>query len=113
MNRINFKRSEAAAEDSRAWMVEDQFKRKKCVSIFFSGKSPTLILEIKKVFLIGLFLSFVGLYAFSAHGQPVQRSVLYETSTYKTYAVACNVDTSLLSELDWVYLEVKPTTKNQ
>ena len=51
--------------------------------------------------------------ALTAFGQPmetqdVQRKVLYETSTVKTFAVPCGVAVDSLSAFDSVYLQEKP-----
>jgi len=51
------------------------------------------------------------LFAFGVFGQvsDFQREVAYGTSTVKTFKVACDVDIdSLLSGIDWVYLQAKP-----
>jgi hypothetical protein len=61
----------------------------------------------RKKIVVGFVLFFLTLGAFGQQTE-VQRKVLYETSTYKMYAVDCEVAVDSLSADDSVYLQSKP-----
>jgi len=69
-------------------------------------------MRFKRKYVVGFMLL---MYALSAYGQPFefQRRVLYETHTYKTFKVACDVEIDSLSPLDFVYLQAKPALVRQ
>jgi len=57
---------------------------------------------------IKLLLCVLFLCTLNVSGQEIQKSILYKTSTSKTFKVNCGVIIDSLSPLDWVYLETKP-----
>ena len=62
---------------------------------------------------LGLVL-FLGTFCLYGQVGHVQREVYYETSTVRTFRVACHVDVNtLVSGIDWVYLQAKPANISQ
>jgi hypothetical protein len=62
-----------------------------------------------------IYLMMCGLLlcAFSVSGQVIQREVAYETITYKTFKVPCDIVIEEMSALDFVYLQTKPALVRQ